>query len=322
MICFPSRALRASALAVCFGLLCAASAARAQQPPRSAGAPAPLWTTEGTSSGGLPLEVFRSGSGALPVVIVGSLIGNEPQTAQLLDSVAELIRKFPPPASLKLILVRSANPDGLREHIATNAHGADLGRGFPNLLSSRTAPVTTGPRPQLEREVEFLTRLLGEARPARVIHVRGNYTQQSLIEVGARWPALDKDKILPADIAWNRTTGEVKAGSLEEYSQRVLGADWATVFIPPPGGRQMQASELLRLASAHVAAPAAVNLAQQNEEPARLRDPLGEMPAIPQRVKEVEFLPPPPEYAGTSNAGPDGRGLRPRYEDLPKPPRS
>ena len=84
----------------------------------------------GTSADGRALSVERVGDPAAPaaVLVIGSIHGNE--TAG--HAVIARLRAATPPAGVRLLLVRTANPDGVAAGTRQNARGVDLNRNFPH----------------------------------------------------------------------------------------------------------------------------------------------------------------------------------------------
>lgn len=284
------------------------------------------WRSEGgRSAGGRDLEVLRAGNGPQAIVILGSLTGNEPSTVQLMDQVAEMVRKFPPPSHIRFILIRSANPDGVAEHVATNAAGADLNRAFSSAAALPGGRGRSRPTP----EVDFLEKLLREAKPLRVIQLRANYTPRALVEMNASWPELKGQSVLASDVTTSRFTSDYRIGSLEEFTQLQLNAQMANIHLPAAGGTNWQPADVLRFATASIPLAKAEGGRHElvSDSANGPRSPLSkpmpdDAPAQRRAPREVEFLPVPPEFLATSNAGPNGQGARPRYQDLPAPPRN
>ena len=124
----------------------------------------------GTSAAGRTLDVERVGDATAPtaVLVIGSIHGNE--TAG--HAVIARLRRATPPAGVRLLLVRSANPDGVAAGTRQNARGVDLNRNFPRNWRAGGRPFDTyfpGRRPASEPETRALQRLVRAERPALTI---------------------------------------------------------------------------------------------------------------------------------------------------------
>lgn len=275
----------------------------------------PLWMSNTQSTGKHPIQVARFGKGSQFLLIVGSIYGNEPESIELLDAVASLARTAPPPDPLTLLLVRTPNPDGLADHMRTNAAGVDLNRNFPSQNFTPAPSRLTGRQPASETETQYMLRVLQEYQPVRVIHVRSSIGDQPLVLINEKWGEAGGRPLLPRDVRSAKYEGAYKAGSLEEYVAQELKASVATVMLPPSGFRQLQAAELLQFATA--------GLFQGKQSPAQ--PPEESQVASPARQDGkkgmVDFLPPPPEFAATSSRARPGEQSDGRYYELPPPPR-
>ena len=103
----------------------------------------------GRSRGGRS-RVTRIGDPAAPttVLVVGSIHGTE--TAG--HAVIARLRRTLPPAGVRLLLVRTANPDGVARGTRQNARGVDLNRNFPFRWRGGGRPVRhLPPRPAARR---------------------------------------------------------------------------------------------------------------------------------------------------------------------------
>ena len=124
----------------------------------------------GTSADGRPLRVERVGDPAArtAVLVVGSIHGNEIAG----HAVIRRLRRVTPRAGVRLLLVRTANPDGVAAGTRQNARGVDLNRNFPRGWRGGGRPFDTyfaGPRPASEPETRALQQLARRERPALTI---------------------------------------------------------------------------------------------------------------------------------------------------------
>ena len=94
--------------------------------------------TIGESVKGLPLEVYRFGTGTTERLIVAGMHGgNEYNTVQLAEELIAYLGKHPEvvPADVSLYILHDLNPDGVARSISylgrANANGVDLNRNWP-----------------------------------------------------------------------------------------------------------------------------------------------------------------------------------------------
>ena len=106
----------------------------------------------GHSVRGRPIVAFERGDPAAPAtLVVGSIHGSEPAG---LAVIAQL-QRLPLPPGVHLLLVPTANPDGLAAGTRQNAHGVDLNRNWPAAWvrnGVRWDGAYSGPRPLSEPE--------------------------------------------------------------------------------------------------------------------------------------------------------------------------
>ncbi len=144
----------------------------------------PSWDTFGESAEGRPLRVVRAGDPAAPVrvLVVGSIHGNE--TAG--HAVIARLRRLAPPPGVQLWLVRSANPDGVRNGTRQNARGVDLNRNFPFRWRGGGRPFDTyfpGRARASEPETRALRRLVADVEPDFTLYY---HQQLRLVRAAAR----------------------------------------------------------------------------------------------------------------------------------------
>jgi N-acetylmuramoyl-L-alanine amidase-like protein/zinc carboxypeptidase len=147
-------------------LAVAASVAAAAAVPDTerAQAPARKRLEVGRSVHGQPIVAVGQGSGAVRVLVVGSIHGAE--TAG--HAVIRRLRALGAPAGIELWTVRTVNPDGVRAGTRQNAHGVDLNRNFPDAWRRQGRPFSpffSGRRPLSEPESRAARRLVRSLRP-------------------------------------------------------------------------------------------------------------------------------------------------------------
>ncbi|MGB0371198.1 MAG: murein tripeptide amidase MpaA [Opitutales bacterium] len=131
----------------------------------------------GTSSKGLPLEVWLPKSGETDILLFAAIHGEESETTALLSKALRSI-EF---ESERCAVVLSANPDGVLLGTRCNARGVELNRNFP-ASNWQEAPVhtrwspegdrvafSTGSKPGSEPETLGLMNLMKRLQPKSTI---------------------------------------------------------------------------------------------------------------------------------------------------------
>jgi murein peptide amidase A len=113
----------------------------ATQPPTNTATPVPFSEGPiiiGKSVKGLPLEVYRFGTGPTERLIVAGMHGgNEYNTVQLADELMAYLGRHPEivPPEVTLYILHDLNPDGVARALSylgrANANGVDLNRNWP-----------------------------------------------------------------------------------------------------------------------------------------------------------------------------------------------
>jgi protein MpaA len=171
----------ASAVAVIVGLALAVVTAGAQGP-----GPVPRTATRlGTSVEGRPIGLVRIGDPAAvrKVLVVCCIHGNEGAGQAIVD---RLVARRQAPAGTELLLVRNLNPDGLRRHTRTNAHGVDLNRNSSESWRERPGQGEfAGARPFSEPETRAIRALILAERPAITVWYHQPFGLVDLPETGS-----------------------------------------------------------------------------------------------------------------------------------------
>lgn len=207
------------------------------------------WKSEFESTQRRPIQTALLGSGDVPVLVTGSLSGNDLASVRMLDALLERLVQQPQLLNgRRAVLVRDPHPDGLAEHIAVNARGVDLNRNFPSPRFTASPTRETGPHPASEAETRVLLRLIGDARPVRVVHVRTGKSDRARVTGSAA--CLELLEELRSRFAIDVATfdGEFKAGSLEEFAATRLKAQVLIIDLPSKHGPPVTV-ELLTVAA-------------------------------------------------------------------------
>ncbi len=147
-----------------------AHSAPATERPQS---PAVEWRPVGRSIERRVIEQAKFGGGGLQVLVVGPLVGNEPEGLTLANRLAEHLAEYPRAIEgTTVTILRDPNPDGRARKTAGNARGVMLNWNFgTSRWRKRTVgrQVASGNEPESEPETRALTDLLNDLRPHRVI---------------------------------------------------------------------------------------------------------------------------------------------------------
>ncbi len=124
----------------------------------------------GRSVQGRPIECLSFGDGADCVLIMASIHGDEDAGTPLLERMAQHLRRRPEMVvGRRILLMSSANPDGVANQTRGNAHGVDLNRNYP---AGNFQPSAKNGRSALsEPESVAIERLLNEYRPRRIVSI-------------------------------------------------------------------------------------------------------------------------------------------------------
>jgi beta-N-acetylhexosaminidase len=119
----------------------------------------------GASVHGVPIRSVVRGEGPATVLAVGDIHGNE----RAGRAVIRRLRRMDPPRGVRVVTVKSANPDGAAANTRQNAHGVDLNRNFPYRWRGGGRPFDTyypGAGAASEPETQALMQLIRRERPA------------------------------------------------------------------------------------------------------------------------------------------------------------
>jgi murein peptide amidase A len=182
-------------IVLCAFLFCGCASAPSDRPaipsryppvnPTSAAPP----TIIGRSVQGRPFELYTFGAGAIPVLVMGAIHGNEPTSANISQGLLEELQRhpqFPPlggPAqqggptgamNVPIAIIPVANPDGFAAGTRVNAHKVDLNRNFPATNWSarrRTKNNFGGQSSASEPETNALIQTIERLQPRLIISV-------------------------------------------------------------------------------------------------------------------------------------------------------
>jgi len=270
------------------------------------------------STNGRAVEMVVAGQGSHRILVIGSLYGNDPESLALVQSTMQALKSTAPKASTILVM-KTANPDGLSEHMATNAKGVDLNRNFPSTWFPAQPTRQSGPHPASEIETQNLMRVLQEFQPDRVIHVHDSIGHRPLLLLNSHWIAESSRDALPKGIDIGSFQKEFKVGSIEEFVSVRLGKPMATIQLPPKGFERLAVRDLVQIATVRTSPRTSIAakdrdvvraVPSRNQASSIDRSIVPENGRVPMGI--VEILPPPPE-SGVPEA-------KSKYYELPPPP--
>ncbi len=129
----------------------------------------------GHSVEGRPIRLHVFGAGEETLLVFGGFHGNEPTSADLADSLMELLRADPSVAAgRRVAIVPRVNPDGLARGARTNSRGVDINRNLPASNWSPRGPgrsFSPGPSPASEPETQAVLSAVEQMRPSRILSI-------------------------------------------------------------------------------------------------------------------------------------------------------
>jgi hypothetical protein len=124
------------------------------------------------------IESLQLGSGPQRVAIIGSLHGDETQSVALVEELARYFNEHRDDLrQTSVLLVKTANPDGLASRSPYNVHGVDLNRNFPSANWQALPNGRAGAKAGSEAETRVAMRLLSDFKPTLLIHVKDSRDQ-------------------------------------------------------------------------------------------------------------------------------------------------
>jgi hypothetical protein len=193
----------------------------------SALVPSLQWEDLGTSVEGRPLSVAIAGyEGGTPVVLVGSIQGDQATTRDLLNALIFDLQEdlSAIPRGMAYHIIPSINPDGNAADTRRNAHNVDINRNWDTYDWKRNAEQpggvvngSGGTHPHSEPETSYLAKYLltlKQAHPDTQIIVW--HATQRLQNGGQIYPAIDADGIHYDSLAFAQRYAESTGYFIEE----------------------------------------------------------------------------------------------------------
>jgi len=129
----------------------------------------------GRSVKGRKIEAFSYGQGKETILFIGGIHGDERQGVELLHRFRRVVAKSPSLLKgLRVVIVPSANPDGVKRGTRQNARGIDINRNFPTrgyTTNFQKQAYYPGARPASEPETRLLMNLIRRYKPSLVVTV-------------------------------------------------------------------------------------------------------------------------------------------------------
>ena len=206
-----------------------AAAPRGPTPPASrplAAASNVAWEPLGRSVENRVIEFSQFGAGARHVLVVGSLMGDQPEGTALAEYLAAHLQRFPKRiGDVVVTIVRDPNPDGRARRQGTNARGVELDRNFPTAgwtSAGRGSPTLSGASAGSEPETRALVELLKDLQPDRVV-LLGPSTARADVRFTGQAESIARLLATEAGVPLVGHDPRQLPGSLESYTGDDLG---------------------------------------------------------------------------------------------------
>jgi protein MpaA len=180
---------------------------------------------------GRPIMIQIAGQGTDTSLIMGSIHGDEPVAAALVNQLADHLRSNQQLLEgRRVVLLPVANPDGLAARTRENAHGIDLNRNFET--ANRVDNGTNGLRPLSEPETQALQSMIKEYAPSRIVSI---HSPLNCIDYDGPGQALAAQMAQSCDLAIKKLGA--RPGSLGSYAGETLGIPTITLELPPEAAK-------------------------------------------------------------------------------------
>lgn len=151
----------------------------------------------GKSRENRPFELCAIGQGAIPVLLLGGVHGDEIEGFDLVERFLGLCKESPKtvPAGITLNLWPRVNPDGCANNRRTNHHNVDLNRNLPTkdwIGTFTNVRYYPGPEACSEPENKALVKLIDELKPKLILSMHSydkpmvNFNGEVSYEVAVR----------------------------------------------------------------------------------------------------------------------------------------
>ena len=192
--------------------------------------------TVGRSVEGRPLTCGIFGTGRRTTLLLAGIHGNEPAGRPLLKLLVDHLQEHDAAFyDQRVVLLPSANPDGLARRSRYNSRGVDLNRNFAasNWRKSRRH----GPRPLSEPESRAIVALIDRYRPRAIISIH-----QPFNVIDYDGPGADLAGAMSAHSGMTVRKLGSRPGSLGSYAGTSLGIPVITLELPASASRLQPAA--------------------------------------------------------------------------------
>ncbi len=116
---------------------------------------------------------FNGITGGKKILVIGSMHGDEPQGADILNLYVKEKHK----SINNLYVIPSLNPDGYYKKSRVNANGVDINRNFPtkNWICTEQNEFFGGNEPASEPETRFLIDCIGDIQPDLILTIHAPF---------------------------------------------------------------------------------------------------------------------------------------------------
>ncbi len=174
-----------------------------------------------------PIMARIVGEGEDTIVIMAGIHGNEPAGTTLVNQLTDYLRNnLSVLEGRRVVLLPTANPDGVAAKTRENIRRVDLNRNFE--AANREDNEENGFRPLSEPETRALRVLLKEYEPGRIVSI---HQPLSCIDYDGPGQALATRMAQNCDLPIKKLGA--KPGSLGAYTGETLGIPTITLELPP-----------------------------------------------------------------------------------------
>jgi protein MpaA len=174
-----------------------------------------------------PIMAKIVGEGEDTILIMAGIHGDEPAGTALVNQLTDYLRSnLPVLRGRRVVLLPTANPDGMAAKIRENIRRVDLNRNFEAV--NRENNEENGFRPLSEPETQALRALLKEYEPGRIVSL---HQPLSCIDYDGPGRALATRIAQNCDLPIKKLGA--KPGSLGAYTGETLGIPTITLELPP-----------------------------------------------------------------------------------------
>lgn len=187
------------------------------------------WTTAATTAAGEPLQIAAAGDGGFRSLIVGSVGGHDPVAVKLTEDLARYLHDNQViMGGVDTTILRTLNPDGLKQHKHNNADGVYLNNLFP----IHRGKVSIAQRRQLPKEIQFLIDLISEQHPQRIVHIRTVRDSDGMLAVSQGATDTGHEVAEWLDFRLRNLPQDVSRGTLESWAAQRGDCAVITIGIP------------------------------------------------------------------------------------------